>query len=275
MSQYAMIIDLEKCIGCHACSVACRAEWEVPVGQDSEGREQHRNWVKRLGPAKTPHGMAYTYYPGLCNHCNEPSCVEACPYDVESKTFVDQKTGKKVTMEVAATWKDPFNGTVQINKEGCWGCGACADACPYGARYVNEEAEEPKADKCTFCVERLAVGKQPACVQTCLAGARIFGDLSDPNSEVSKYVKKGAIGLESSAVKIGPNVRYFGNKRDMSLLTTTCTPLSMPVADVNMRRLLMGRMAKSTFKGIKNFALIGMAGSLLMTDSDQDQDIQK
>ncbi|MDY0190147.1 MAG: 4Fe-4S dicluster domain-containing protein [Desulfuromonas sp.] len=273
MSQYAMVIDLEKCVGCHACAIACRAEWEVPVGKDSEGREQHRCWVQRLGPAKTPHGLSYTYYPGLCNHCDEPSCVAACPYDLETRTFVDPVTGKKVTMEVSATWKDPFDGTVQINKEVCWGCGACADACPYGARYVNEEGEDPKADKCTFCVERLAVGKEPACVQTCLAGARIFGDLSDPDSEVSKYVKKGAVGLESSAVKIGPNVLYFGNKRDMSLLKSTCTPLTMPVADINTRRLLMGRLAKSSFKGLKNFALIGMVGGLMIENaSDKDSE---
>ena len=218
MKQYGMVIDLEKCIGCHACAIACKAEWEVPA-------DEGRNWLKRLGPSDTPHGLASTYYPGLCNHCDQPACVEVCPADPVERTFTDPATGKQKTMEVAATWKDPFDGTVQIDKDRCLGCGACADACPYEARYVNpNQGEDGKADKCTFCVERLAVNLEPACVQTCLAGARIFGDLNDPKSEVTKYVKKGAIKMESSAVQIGPNVRYYGNKRDLSLLTESSTP---------------------------------------------------
>ncbi len=240
MKQYAMIIDLNRCVGCHACAVACKAEWDVPV-------DQGRNWVRRLGPANTPFGLAATYYPGLCNHCDKPACVPVCPADPVTRTFTDPDSGKTVTMEVAATWKDPFNGAVLIDKERCLGCGACADACPYGARYVNEEGDEPKADKCTFCVERLAVGLQPACVQTCLAGARIFGDVNDPNSEVAAYIKKGAIRLESAAVKIGPNVRYFGNKRDLHLLATTCTPTSMPEA--NLRRTMFATLWRSLERG--------------------------
>jgi len=265
-----MIINLDKCIGCHACAVACRAEWEVPVGKDSEDRDNRRNWLKRLGPSKTPHGMSYTYYPGLCNHCDEPPCVDICPADHEERTFTDPETGKTVTLSVAATWKDPFNGTVQIDKERCLGCGVCADACPYTARYVNEEGEEPKADKCTFCMERVVLGEQPACVQTCLADARIFGKLTDPNSAVSKYVKAGAIGLASKEVNIGPNVRYTGNLKDMFLLTSTCTPMTMPVADVNMRRLMMSRLAKSTFGGMKKLGVFGIAGSLLVLGQDEN-----
>ena len=194
-------------------------------------------------------GWPYTYYPGLCNHCNEPSCVESCPYDVESKTFVDQKTGKKVTMEVAATWKDPFNGTVQINKEGCWGCGACADACPYGARYVNEEAEEPKADKCTFCVERLAVGKQPACVQTCLAGARILVICPIRIQKSLNMSKKVPSVWNLQQSRLGRTCATLEINGDMSLLTTTCTPLSMPVADVNMATFTDGTHGKINLQG--------------------------
>ncbi len=241
MKHYVMIIDLDRCVGCHACAIACKAEWEVP-------EDQGRNWVRRLGPSQTPFGLAATYYPGLCNHCDRPACVEVCPADPILQTFTDLETGKSVRLEVAATWKDPFNGTVQIDKERCLGCGACADACPYGARYVNEEGEEPKADKCTFCVERLAVGLQPACVQTCLAGARIFGDANDPRSEVAAYIKKGAIRLESPAVKIGPNVRYFGKKRDLHLLTSTCTPTAMPEA--NVRRRMFASLWKTAEKAL-------------------------
>ncbi len=266
MSQYGMIIDLNKCIGCHACSIACRAEWEVPTGKDSEDRQQRRNWVERLGPSTTPQGLAYTYYPGLCNHCDEPSCVDVCPADTVSMTFT-AKDGTTKTMEVAATWKDPFDGTVQIDKERCIGCGACAESCPYTARYVNETGDEPKADKCTFCVERVALGAEPACVQTCLAGARIFGEVNDPESAVAGYIKKGAVRLESEAVKIGPNVRYYGTQRDLYLLDKTATPQEL--AQVNQRRLLMAQVAKKTTCSFKSMGLIGMAGFLL-ADADKD-----
>jgi len=258
-----MIIDLDRCVGCHACAIACKAEWEVPA-------DKGRNWVRRLGPAETPEGLASTYYPGLCNHCDKPACVPVCPADPVEKTFTDPKSGKKVTMTVAATWKDPFNGTVQIDKERCLGCGACADACPYGARYVNEEGDEPKADKCTFCVERLAQGLEPACVQTCLARARIFGDLSDPSSEVAQYVKKGAVQLSSPQVNIGPNVRYYGSKRDIALLTMTSTPKEMPEA--NLRRSLLARMMRSTGKTLAGAGVLGLAGALLVSGTKKEKE---
>lgn len=263
--QYGMIIDLDKCVGCHACAVACRAEWEIPV-------QFARNWLRRLGPSNTPHGLAATYYPGLCNHCEQPACVEVCPADPVNMTFKDAGTGKTKTMEVAATWKDPFNGTVQIDKKRCLGCGACADACPYGARYVNpdlaDDDSEGKADKCTYCMPRVAAGLQPACVQTCLAEARIFGDLDDPNSEVSKYVKKGAVGLTSKNVQIGPNTRYYGNKRDMALLKTQ-TPQEMPEA--NARRSMLAGIMKPVGRQVKNIGLAGLAGALVVKSLAEEE----
>jgi len=218
-----MVIDLNKCVGCHACVIACKAEWDVPT-------EFGRNWVKRLWPENTQKGLSYTYYPGLCNHCDKPACVSVCPADKRNMTFTNPTTNKKITMEVAATWKDPFNGAVIIDKNHCIGCGMCVDACPYKARYLNEKLE--KADKCTFCVERLEKELEPACVQTCLANARIFSDLSDPKSEVSKYIKKGAKGLTSKAVNIGPNVVYYGKEKDIIHLQTNCTPQKMPEASL-------------------------------------------
>ncbi len=256
MTQYAMVIDLNRCVGCHACALACRAEWQVPT---KEG--YRRNWLRRLGPAKTSKGLSFTFYPGLCNHCDKPACIPVCPADQVEKTFKDAKTGKTKTMKVAATWKDPFNGSVQIDKERCLGCGACRDACPYGARYVNEELKDPKADKCTFCVERLAAGLEPACVQTCIADARIFGDLNDPKSKVSGYVKKGAKRLESANVKIGPNVYYYGNKKDLELLDKTSTPQVMPEA--NIRRSLLASLMKPAMKKAKGLGLLGVAGVLV------------
>jgi tetrathionate reductase subunit B len=263
--QYGMIIDLDRCVGCHACAVACRAEWEIPI-------QFARNWLRRLGPANTPHGLAATYYPGLCNHCDKPSCVEACPADPVMMTFRDANTGKTTTMEVAATWKDPFNGTVQIDKERCLGCGACADACPYGARYVNPDLADDesagKVDKCTYCMPRVAAGLQPACVQTCLAEARIFGDLDDPESEVAKYVKKGAVGMTSKNVQIGPNTRYFGNKKDMALLMTQA-PKEMPEA--NLRRSMLAELVKPVQKQAGSLGLMGVAGALLVKSMQEDE----
>lgn len=261
MSQYGMVIDLNRCVGCHACSVACRAEWEVPVGLDSAKRKQRRNWVERLGPEQTADGMAATYYVGLCNHCDKPVCVDSCPAEKVDMTFTDAKTGKKQVLKVAATWKDPFNGTVQIDKGRCLGCGACADSCPYTARYLFEEKGESKADKCTLCVERTAVGLDPACVQTCIARARIYGDLSDPKSEAAAYLKKGAVRLENDKVKIGPNIRYFGKKKDIGLLTKrSATPLKL--AEINQRRIFMASMMKSSVKQLSGLGLLGLLGTI-------------
>ncbi|OCC14913.1 Molybdopterin oxydoreductase, iron-sulfur subunit B [Dissulfuribacter thermophilus] len=219
MSQYAMVIDLDRCVGCHACAVACRAEWKVPT---EEG--YRRNWVKRIGPEKTPYGLSYTFYPGLCNHCDNPVCVSVCPADPEEREFKSFKDGKTKKMTIKATFKEPFTGIVLIDKERCLGCGSCVDACPYGARYLNETLDDPKADKCTFCFERIALGEKPACVKTCIADARIFGDLSDPNSEVSKLVKAGAKRLESKVVKIGPNVYWKGKEKDIYALLKNYAP---------------------------------------------------
>lgn len=257
--QYGMIIDIDRCVGCHACVIACKAEWEVPA-------QFNRNWVHRLGPEETSQGLAYTYYPGLCNHCDDPPCVSACPADPVEMTFRDAKSGKTVSMEVAATWKDPFNGTVQIDVARCIGCGACRDACPYNARYINEDLADDKsvgkADKCTYCMPRVAEGLEPACVQTCLADARIFGDLDDPESKVAQYVKKGAKGLTSPAVQIGPNGLYYGTKKaDMELLMREA-PQEMP--KLSLRRGMFSTMSLLAKKHVQNIGLLGLAGGLLV-----------
>jgi len=232
--QYGMVIDLNKCVGCHACTIACKAEWEVPA-------DESRNWVYRLGPEKTPFGMAATYYVGLCNHCDIPVCVDVCPVDKTERTFKNPKTKEIINLSIGATYKDPFNGSVQIDDERCIGCGNCAKACPYEARYIKRTRENGKirrkADKCTYCTDRVDQGLQPACVQTCLAGARIFGDLDDPESIVSQYVKKGAIGLTSPKVQIGPNSRLYGPKKDMALIKKQA-PKSLPKVNVTKREML-------------------------------------
>ncbi|WP_448871986.1 4Fe-4S dicluster domain-containing protein [Desulfobulbus propionicus] len=265
--QYGMIIDLDRCVGCHACVIACKAEWEIPTQFD-------RNWVHRLGPARTSSGMAATYYPGLCNHCENPPCVPVCPADPVRMIFKDAQSGETLTMEVAATWKDPFNGTVQVDRDRCIGCGACRDACPYNARFIDESLADDtclgKVDKCSYCMPRVAQGLEPACVQTCPAGARIFGNLDDPDSEVSRYVKKGAVGLTSTAVQTGPHTMYYGGKKgDMELLMQAA-PQKMP--KVSLRRGLMTRMALAARNRIKEIGLLGLAGGLLSRSLREDDD---
>ena len=259
--QYGMIIDLERCVGCHACTIACKAEWEVPV-------EFHRNWVHRLGPSRVGEEIASTYYPGLCSHCSEPACVPECPADTVEMTFKNPKTGETMTMEVAATWKDPIDGTVQIDKDRCLGCGACVDACPYQARYIDpaltdEISSDGKADKCTFCQPRVAAGAEPACVQTCITGARIFGDLDDPNSEVAKYVQKGVTSIEPDGGTLKPNTRYYNKKKEqeIALLLSTSTPQLADLAQVR-RRAMLATLVKPARDAVRKIGVLGMVGAI-------------
>ena len=267
--QYGMIIDLERCVGCHACTIACKAEWEVPV-------EFNRNWVYRMGPSLVGQEMASTYYPSLCNHCQEPVCVEECPADTIEMTFKHAKTGETTTLEVAATWKDPFDGTVQVDKSRCIGCGACADACPYNARYINPDqtddvSDDGKVDKCTYCKPRVDAGEVPSCVQTCITEARIFGDLDDPESEVSQYVKKGAVGIEVKDGNLGPNSMYYGKKKDMDLLLGTQTPELADMAQVR-RRAMLASLVKPAMKKAKGLGLLGLVGAFAVKSLSDDSD---
>ncbi|MBN2963204.1 4Fe-4S dicluster domain-containing protein [Sulfurospirillum sp. T05] len=156
-AHYAMVIDLRQCVGCQACTAACKVENAVP-------KEQYRTFVSEFEIGTFPH-VRKGYVPQLCNHCDNPSCVSVCP------------TG--------ATFKRK-DGIVVVDSEICWGCGYCLNACPYDKRYFN--AQTKVADKCTFCAHRLQDGLLPSCVETCVGGARIFGDQNDPNSEVSKML---------------------------------------------------------------------------------------
>ena len=104
-------------------------------------------------------------------HCDNPTCVQACP--------------------TSATYKDDKDGTIKVNKKLCIGCGSCIPACPYGARYRHPE--EKVVDKCDFCVDRLDQGLEPACVATCMGKAIVLGNLDDPHSEVSRMVERNDV----------------------------------------------------------------------------------
>ena len=191
--RWGIVMDLRKCIGCRACTVACKAENNVSLGR-------FRAVIQEETFGTFPNTQK-AFLPIMCNHCegNEkdgvPPCVKACPeYPGKRMTYVTPE-GKKIRYRGGATYKRP-DGAILVDKELCIGCGKCIDACPYGVRSFDPfvkaggAPEKQAADKCALCVPRVDNGLEPACVNTCQGRARIFGDLNDPDSEVSRLVKE-------------------------------------------------------------------------------------
>ena len=207
--RYGMAIDLRRCVGCEACTIACKQENHTPPGV------AYAKVIKQE-TGTYPH-VRRTFLPVLCNHCDDPPCVPVCP--------------------VGATWKREEDGIVVVDYEVCIACRYCVTACPYGARYFDfgdnyyepmsafEEQPSPEygkswdrrnggspignVRKCTFCLHRLARGEEPACVQTCMARARIFGDLNDPDSEVARLIAERRHFRLKEELGTGPNVYYL------------------------------------------------------------------
>ena len=158
MARFGMAIDTVRCVGCMDCVVACKTENEVPNGLC-------RDWITQEATGKfpTPHLEIRSE---RCNHCDNPPCVHCCP------------TG--------ASHVQKFGRLVQIHHDVCIGCKACLASCPYDARFIHPEGY---ADKCTFCTHRVEKGMQPACVAVCPTHCMHFGDLDDPNSDVSRLLR--------------------------------------------------------------------------------------
>lgn len=180
--RYGMLIDLRRCIGCQACTVSCAIENATPIGE-------FRTTVRQYEVSDGKSVVNNILLPRLCNHCDNPPCVPVCP--------------------VQATYQRK-DGIVVINNEQCIGCAYCVQACPYDARFINEETKT--ADKCTFCAHRLDVGLLPACVESCVGGARIIGDLNDPNSKISQMIAAYETELKVLKPDEGtiPQVFYLG-----------------------------------------------------------------
>lgn len=177
--RLAMVIDLRRCFGCHACSVACKAQFDVPLGF-------WRSWVFVTEKGRYPN-VKRQFLPVLCNHCENAPCLKGCP--------------------TTAIIRDE-NGIIQQLEEHCIGCGYCIQLCPYKMRFRHPTKKV--VDKCNFCYERLTQGLEPACVNTCNAKARIFGDLDDPNSEVSKLIAKNPVKVLLPEYNTHPKVFYIG-----------------------------------------------------------------
>ena len=187
--KLGLVIDLDTCVGCHACAVNCK-EWNTgghhaplpdhdPYGADPDGV-----WFNRIHSYELDGGAGgcgrTVNFPRSCLHCENPQCVTVCP------------TG--------ASYKRAEDGIVLVNTDLCIGCKLCSWACPYGAREFDEDSGIMK--KCTLCIDRIynqtlaEEERVPACVATCPANARHFGDLGDPDSKVSKLVaERGGVDL--------------------------------------------------------------------------------
>src|SRR4051794_20761999 len=159
MPTFGFLIDNRKCIGCHACTVACKSEHEVPIGVD-------RTWVKYIEKGEFPNTRRM-FTVMRCNHCDWAPCVTICP--------------------TTALYKRA-DGIIDFNNERCIGCKACMQACPYDALYIDPESNT--AAKCNYCTHRVEVGLEPSCVIVCPERAIVAGDLDDPVSEISRLINR-------------------------------------------------------------------------------------
>lgn len=199
MTRYAMVIDLNTCVGCNACMAACSMENQTPVWKNAWRTYVHD---KEIGTGEDVHRR---FFPRLCNHCDNPPCMSVCP------------TGATFKLD---------NGIVKVDEDLCMGCRACAMACPYNARtevtYDDVEKgrefyggdyrrQRPSMDKCTFCDHRVEQGLKPACVETCVGSARMFGDLDDSKDPVAQLVASGVARPLMSHLGTRPNVYYIGD----------------------------------------------------------------
>lgn len=177
--KYAFVIDQRKCIGCHACTVACKAEHDVPIGV-------YRTWVKYIEKGEFPNSRRY-FLVNRCNHCDDAPCVAICP--------------------TKALYKRD-DGIVDFDANRCIGCKSCMQACPYDALYIDPYSHT--AAKCNYCAHRTELGMEPACVVVCPERAIIAGDLHNPESEIARIVAREPVRVRKPEQGTGPNVYYLG-----------------------------------------------------------------
>jgi Fe-S-cluster-containing dehydrogenase component/formate-dependent nitrite reductase membrane component NrfD len=192
VTRYAKIIDNRKCIGCHACSVACKEENQVPLGV-------FRTWVKYTEKGKFPNTRR-NFQVTRCNQCENPPCVSICP--------------------VTAMYRRP-DGIVEFDGDKCIGCKACLNACPYDAIYIDPETHT--AAKCHFCAHRVDKGLEPACVIVCPERAIIVGDMDDPKSQVSQLLAREETSVRKPEQNTMPKLFYI--EGDAATLTPGAAPL--------------------------------------------------
>jgi len=190
--RYGFVIDHRRCIGCHACTVACKEENRVPLGA-------FRTWVKYVERGTFPDTRRY-FSVLRCNHCDDAPCVTICP--------------------TVALYRRP-DGIVDFDGRRCIGCKSCMQACPYDALYIDPTTNT--AAKCHYCAHRLEVGLEPACVIVCPERAIVAGDLDDPRAEIARLVAREQVEVRKPEQGTRPKVFYVG--ADSSALTP---PLQRP-----------------------------------------------
>jgi Fe-S-cluster-containing dehydrogenase component/formate-dependent nitrite reductase membrane component NrfD len=179
MTRLGFALLSDSCIGCHACTVACKSEHDVPLGVN-------RTWVKYIETGEFPN-TGRTFSVMRCNHCDDAPCMTICP--------------------TSALHRAP-NGVVDFDDSRCIGCKACMNACPYDAIYINPETNT--AHKCNFCNHRVEVGLEPACVVVCPTHAIVTGDLDDPTSEISRIRARDKTAVRAPEQGTNPKVFYRG-----------------------------------------------------------------
>ncbi|MEJ2202619.1 MAG: polysulfide reductase NrfD [Gemmatimonadota bacterium] len=176
---WAKVVDHTRCIGCHACTTACKSENQVPLSVT-------RTYVKYVDSGAFPQARR-SFQVTRCNQCADPPCVASCP--------------------TAAMHQRP-DGIVDFDKAICIGCKACIAACPYDAIFINPD--DRSAEKCNFCAHRIDVGLEPACVVVCPTQALLVGDMNDPLSAVSEIIHRDAVTVRRPEKETRPKLYYLG-----------------------------------------------------------------
>lgn len=209
--KWAKVLDQTRCIGCHACSTACKSENDVPISV-------HRTYVKNVDIGTFPTARR-AFQVTRCNQCENPPCATACP----TSAMFQRK-----------------DGIVDFDKDWCIGCKACIAACPYDAIFINPE--DHTAEKCNMCAHRLEVGLEPACVVVCPTQAILVGDMNDPNSKVAGIINREVVAVRRPEKDTRPKLFYKGAH------SATLDPLAAkrPSGGIFMWSEQAGRLSEST-----------------------------
>ena len=193
--KYGFIIDNRKCIGCHACTTACKSEHDVAVGVN-------RTYVKQVEKGEFP-DTRRIFSVMRCNHCTDAPCVEICPTEA---LFIRE------------------DGIVDFDNNRCIGCKSCMQACPYDALYIDPDTKT--AAKCNYCAHRVDVGREPACVSVCPEHAIIAGDMENPTTEISQLLARQQVIVRKPEKGTNPNLFYIDG--DEASLNPEATDKSGP-----------------------------------------------
>ncbi|MEL6346900.1 MAG: 4Fe-4S dicluster domain-containing protein, partial [Myxococcota bacterium] len=200
--NYGFVINNHRCIGCHACSTACKSENDVALGVN-------RTWVKSVEVGQFPN-VTRSFQVTRCNHCANPPCARICP------------TGAMYQRD---------DGIVEFDSDSCIGCKACLQACPYDAIHIDPVSHT--AQKCHFCSHRTEIGLEPACVVVCPEHAIISGDMDDPSSEISRILSESPVTVRKPEQGTAPKLFYIGgNAAAMHPTAASTAPQSFAFADV-------------------------------------------